>query len=489
MDSKLVLSCFFALTGFLMIASGLYISNQHTLPAALLLLIGGSSLVPPYRHIKSTRKRNETFQTSSVEKIFQDTFDKAAIGLAHVDLKGQFIRVNKNLCDFLGYSESELITLTFQELSLAEDLEESLNWIKGSLAGNITADFSKIKRYRHKDGHLVWAKLTTTLVRNEISNPDYFASSIQDISELKETEDLLRQSETKFKTIVEAVSDEIVIWMSTARMQEMLYVNKGYEKLWGQSLKSLYDDPKSFLNSVHPDDIQQVLAAFEPGAGSDWNIDFRIIREDGEIRHIHNVGFGVYSDEQLLYLVGSAVDRTKIMSRQHELDDSLLKLKVAYQSLEELSKRDSLTNVLNRSAFMEKLEDAFQQYKRYRIPASLIFIDLDRFKEINDNYGHITGDDTLIYLATILTEKTRQTDSLGRYGGDEFVILLSNSTTQQAIELSQRVGSKINVPCENRTQPIQVGISFGIYELDDEIQSIQQWISHADSSMYEDKDS
>ena len=488
MDSKLVISSFFALFGLVMITSGLYLSNQHLVPAAFLLLIGCSSLIPPYRHLTISQRKRKGTQTSSVEKIFQDTFDKAAIGLAHVDLKGRFIRVNKNLSDFLGYSEAELICLSFQQLSLAEDLEESIDWIKGSLAGEISTDFSKIKRYRHKAGHLVWAKLTTTLVRNEQGEPDYFASSIQDISELKETEDLLRQSETKFKTIVEAVSDEVIIWMSSAGMKEMIYINKGYEQLWERSVDSLYENPKSFLDNVHPDDISLVLAAFEPGANSNWNIDFRIIRNNGEIRHIHNVGFGVYNDDQLIYLVGSAVDRTDIMNRQHQLDDSLLKLKAAYASLEELSKKDGLTDTLNRIAFMERLEDAFQQNHRYQIPATLIFIDIDRFKDINDNFGHIAGDNTLVSLSNQLRNQIRQTDHLGRYGGDEFMVLLSNSNIQQAKELCERVGDTIQVPQSDVAAAFEVGISYGICQLNDQIDSIEQWINLADNSMYEEKE-
>ena len=202
------------------------------------------------------------------------TFDRAAIGLAHVDLDGRFIRVNKSLCRFLGYPKETLLTLTFQELSLAEDLEESRLWIRSILADEISQDFSKIKRYRHNQGHLVWAKLTTTLIRGPANEPLYFISSIQDISELKRTEALLRESEHKLKTIIEAVSPEVAIWMATDDMRETLYVNQGFQKLWGQARDSLFSDPLCFLKAVHPEDLATVSKALDTSLPS--GIDYRL---------------------------------------------------------------------------------------------------------------------------------------------------------------------------------------------------------------------
>lgn len=137
---------------------------------------------------------------------------------------------------------------------------------------------------------------------------------------------------------------------------------------------------------------------------------------------------------------------------------------------------------------MEKLEEAYQQHKRYKTPAALIFIDIDRFKDINDNFGHIAGDNTLVSLSTAFSNKIRQTDFLGRYGGDEFMVLLSNSNTQQAKELCERVGDTIQVPQSDVAAAFEVGISYGICQLNNQVDSIEQWINLADSSMYKEKD-
>lgn len=398
------------------------------------------------------------------------TFERAAIGLAHVSLEGRFIRVNSSLSRFLGYSKQELLALTFQELSLAEDLEESFLWIQSILADEISQDFSKIKRYKHKDGHLVWAKLTTTLIRDEDHTPRFFISSIQDISELKRSESLLRQSEQKLQTIIESVSDEVAIWMTTKNMQETLYVNEGFSKIWQLPRSALRENPAVFFESIHLDDIALVNKAIGRSQHENWDIDYRIQTPDGQIRFIHHAGFEVKGTSP--YKVFLAVDRTEIKLRQ--------------QQLEQASREDSLTGVLNRSAFNQYLTEALEHFCRYKTNGTLIFIDLDNFKEVNDRYGHLSGDYCLKALAAKLQSSIRRTDKLGRYGGDEFVVLLNNGQLKDATELVCRVGDNIHFTSESG-ELITVGISYGIHQLDSDIKTVDQWIDQADSLMYEDK--
>ena len=412
----------------------------------------------------------EDLNEDSTNHEFSLSFERAAIGLAHVDLKGRFIRVNQCLCNFLGYPKEELLDLTFQELSLAEELEESILWIRSILADEISQDFSKIKRYRHKDGHLVWAKLTTTLIRDFDNEPLYFISSIQDISELKRTEDLLRESEQKLKTIIEAVSSEVAIWMTTDDMLETLYVNQGFEKLWEQSAQALFNNPLCFLKSVHPEDLTYVENALENTHTK--GIDYRLKRPDGLTKHVHMATAQVKEKSSRPFRVFSAVDRTELIIRQ--------------QKLERASRQDALTKVLNRNAFNDHLRQALEHFNRYNTAATLIFIDLDDFKQVNDTYGHLVGDNCLIELARTLRSSVRKTDLLGRYGGDEFVVLLNNSIEHDAEEFINRVGDRITLLIEEE-QKINVGISYGVHQLTREIESIDQWIDHADHLMYQSK--
>lgn len=116
--------------------------------------------------------------------MFEETFYSCPVGLAHVSVDGSFIRVNKPLCDFLGYSDEQLTKLTFQELTAPDYLDEDLNYIESLLKGDINS-YTLEKRYLRRDGQQVWARLTVSLVKDGRGNPSYFISVVEDIDEKK----------------------------------------------------------------------------------------------------------------------------------------------------------------------------------------------------------------------------------------------------------------------------------------------------------------
>lgn len=136
------------------------------------------------------------------EAILRETFEKAAVGIAHVGPDGHWLRVNQTLCDILGYGKDELTKLTFQDITHPDDLEKDLGLTNQLLNGEIER-FDMEKRYIRKDGKSVWALLTVSLVRKESGEPWFFISVVEDLSELRaahaelahKTEDLLRMNE------------------------------------------------------------------------------------------------------------------------------------------------------------------------------------------------------------------------------------------------------------------------------------------------------
>ena len=129
---------------------------------------------------------------------FRNTFDRAAVGVAHVSPKGKFIEVNQRLCDILGYDRDTLVELTFQEITHADDLDIDLQLLKQVLQGQIS-NYLIEKRYIRSDGSIVWTNLTVSLVRDDLQRPEYFISVIEDISERKKTEIALEESRIKLK--------------------------------------------------------------------------------------------------------------------------------------------------------------------------------------------------------------------------------------------------------------------------------------------------
>jgi PAS domain S-box-containing protein len=119
------------------------------------------------------------------EQRFRATFEQAAVGIAHVSPEGRFLRINKKFCDIVGYSEDEMLALTFQDITHPEDLDDDLDYIRQVLDKEIEA-YSMDKRYYRKDGSTVWVNLTVSLLFDKESNPKYFVSVIKDISDRKQ---------------------------------------------------------------------------------------------------------------------------------------------------------------------------------------------------------------------------------------------------------------------------------------------------------------
>ncbi|MCB2017118.1 MAG: PAS domain S-box protein, partial [Hydrogenophaga sp.] len=134
---------------------------------------------------EATRRVRESRQR------FLDTFEHAASGITHVGIDGRLLEVNETFCHMVGYSRQELERMTFQDITVPDDLSDDLRQLEETLAGQHTS-YSLIKRYRHKDGHIVWAQLTVALMRAPDGQPDYFISVIQDISAQKSAEEDLR---------------------------------------------------------------------------------------------------------------------------------------------------------------------------------------------------------------------------------------------------------------------------------------------------------
>ncbi|MEK7236156.1 MAG: diguanylate cyclase [Nitrospirota bacterium] len=170
------------------------------------------------------------------------------------------------------------------------------------------------------------------------------------------------------------------------------------------------------------------------------------------------------------------------MQRQ---EDSLCQLKDAHRQLEGLSRQDSLTPVNNRRALMEALALEFHRSRRYRRPFALLFLDVDRFKEINDRHGHVFGDHVLLHVVQLVRGIIRPPDIIGRYGGEEFVIGLVECDQAGALQIAERIRLKIaqdQFAWEHRVTAVTVSI--GVVMLSPDIDQVETLITRADQAMY-----
>jgi len=140
------------------------------------------------------------------ESRFSNAFEYAAIGMALVSPEGCWLKVNRAICELVGYTESELLARTFQEITHPEDLETDLEYVRQMLAGEIRT-YQMEKRYYHKAGHIVWVVLSVSLVWDTHGKPLYFISQVEDLSERKKTEDDLRKSKMILRSFIDAIPE------------------------------------------------------------------------------------------------------------------------------------------------------------------------------------------------------------------------------------------------------------------------------------------
>ncbi|MDP3296219.1 MAG: GGDEF domain-containing protein [Thermodesulfovibrionia bacterium] len=156
------------------------------------------------------------------------------------------------------------------------------------------------------------------------------------------------------------------------------------------------------------------------------------------------------------------------------------------KELEHTSQTDGLTGLLNRQHLNKRLSEEISRAKRYGNPLSLIMFDIDNFKKINDKYGHIAGDKILQKIASVLKETLRNTDIAGRFGGDEFIVILVQTDINVGMQVAERIHSRVEQAriTPKKEQSINFIISMGICQYNKGIKSLEDFIAKVDEGLY-----
>lgn len=153
--------------------------------------------------------------------------------------------------------------------------------------------------------------------------------------------------------------------------------------------------------------------------------------------------------------------------------------------LRDLATHDSLTECLNRRAILVEASNELHRFRRTRRPFSILMIDIDNFKQLNDRYGHLVGDSILVGMATLCRDLLRPTDQIGRYGGEEFLVLLPETDAHTATVVADRLRSAVaGVPFETGREQVTITLSVGVAVATMEMQSLKPLIQSADSALY-----
>lgn len=217
--------------------------------------------------------------------------------------------------------------------------------------------------------------------------------------------------------------------------------------------------------------------------------------EIGDLTRIfNNLNRTVFEAQQRLRekidLAGSALMKTneQLHTRSLELESRSQDLEKALDLVEKLAVTDSLTDLRNRRYFDDNLAGSFARAQRFNEPLSLILIDIDYFKNINDTYGHAAGDTILQTLASLFKSRTREADISARLGGDEFAFLLYRANREEGLAFSEALLAKAHqLQFFFHDQVVEIGLSIGIACNWDDIHSIEALYGAADEAMYEAK--
>jgi diguanylate cyclase (GGDEF)-like protein len=199
----------------------------------------------------------------------------------------------------------------------------------------------------------------------------------------------------------------------------------------------------------------------------------------------------MYQNSTIIPLMNTHGDVEQICLVVYDVTDtavSKLALQDANQELERLSQTDALTGLYNRGHWEKVLQHEFHRYQRYKTSCSLIMFDIDHFKRVNDEYGHPTGDEVIRQTAAEVLHQVRDMDIAGRYGGEEFGIILTDTDGEGAVKMAERLREAIEARLvEHEEYKVRFTISLGVVELNEQFSDYSAWLEKTDQALYESK--
>ncbi len=289
----------------------------------------------------------------------------------------------------------------------------------------------------------------------------------------EQAERALRATEEKLSSILDSIDN--VVWSATE--DKFIYLNSMVERIYGRPVEQFYRDRQLWFKVIHAEDRPAVLFAHARLAEStSFTQEYRIVRPDGSICWIEERARAI-PDEQgrLLRFDGIAID---ISERK------------AYEArIEYLAGHDALTSLANRNLLGDRVAQAMAHARRHGLQLALLFLDLDRFKGVNDSFGHELGDSLLLEVSNRLRHAIREGDTVARHGGDEFIILLTDiQHPQDVTAVAYKIFDIFRTPFVIRGHELFVSASIGATLYPDDGEDMQSLLRNADIAMYRAKE-
>ncbi|MBA2735824.1 MAG: PAS domain S-box protein [Pyrinomonadaceae bacterium] len=417
------------------------------------------------RNITKRKRAGELLKSS--EEQYRDLFENANDLIYTHDLQGNFTSLNCAGELITGYSREESLKMNISKVVAPDFLETARKMTARKVSGVIPSTYEL--EIIAKNGRRVSLELSTRIIfQNGV--PVGVQGIGRDITERKKVEEALKLSERRYRFLSEGIMHQIWTAMPDGKID---YVSRRTLEYFGLTLEQILDE--GWRDAVHPDDLPECLAHWKRSleTGEYYEVEFRLRRADGTYRwHLARATAGLDTNGKIVNWFGTNTD----------IDDK----KAAEEKLNHYALHDALTKLPNRIEFMNHLKTAINRAsgdKRFRF--AVLFLDLDRFKVINDSLGHGIGDKLLIGIAQRLKSCVRPGDVVARLGGDEFTILLNQTgSAKEVARVAERLQERLSKPFKFNNYEVFTSASIGIIISDANHQQPEDFLRDADSAMY-----
>jgi len=417
------------------------------------------------KQMEETLRHNQEKYRAMIETI-QD-------GYFEVDLTGTYTFVNDVICQHMRYSREELLGLGNRQFQDRANAKKAYQAFVNVYNTGIPVKAFEMEVIR-KDGTKQISEVSISLIRDNRGQPVGFRGISRDICDRKEMEESLRQSEERYRSIIEQMEDgyfEVDLAGNFTFVNDAECRNLGYSRreLIGMNRKQ-YADEKNAVALFNL--FNEVYKTGTPVK----SYDLELVRKDGK-KAFHAISASLIkgADGKPVGFRGIARDVSERKSQEEQI--------------KYLATHDGLTELPNRLMFNQLLSHAVQGAKRYQKQFAVMFIDLDGFKVVNDTLGHDAGDRLLREIAVRFKHTLRAVDVVARLGGDEFVVMMEDiAAPEQAAVLAQRILDATGKPFGLASGECRVTASIGICVYPENGDDEQTLMKNADAAMYRAKE-
>jgi diguanylate cyclase (GGDEF)-like protein/PAS domain S-box-containing protein len=314
-----------------------------------------------------------------------------------------------------------------------------------------------------RDGRVVWVSEKASVVEDEVTGTLYWQGVMLDITDRKRAEEALAASERQFRAVFEAASFGVTTLDLEGRIQE---ANPMLEELAGAPSGGLAGTP------LLGEESRASFDSLAAGHADRCELEHRLSRHDGSLLWCRTV----------MALVRDGAGRPDhVTAMVEDIDER----KRAEAALVHRTIHDSLTTLPNREHFLERLADARRNPLGFGLGVGVVFVDLDDFKQVNDSFGHAAGDELLVAIGRRLRATVRPADLVGRFGGDEFLVLADAvAGVHDVAQLAWRLAGCLRKPFDVAGRLMAVTASFGVAFSRDVDEADEDLVRKADAAMY-----